>query len=134
MRAQSYLDFNRYRRLVALLLVLVSLSFFMAAQAQSPTVSMTDDLRFQPGSLDVPAGTTVTWRNTSDVAHTVTADTSKAQDPSHVQLPQGAEPFDFGLIQPGQSFSHTFSVPGEYTYFCIPHEGAGMIGTVKVSK
>lgn len=134
MRTRRYFAFNCYRRATVLLLALVSVSFLSIVQAQSPTVSATNDLRFQPGTLEVPAGTTVTWRNTSDVAHTVTADPSKASDPSHVQLPQGAQPFDSGLIQPGQSFSHTFSTPGEYKYFCIPHESAGMIATVTVTE
>jgi plastocyanin len=28
---------------------------------------------------------------------------------------------------------HTFDVPGTYQYFCIPHEMAGMTGTVVVT-
>ena len=26
--------------------------------------------------------------------------------------------------------SHTFDVPGAYTYFCIPHEMLGMVATI----
>ncbi|QLG64062.1 plastocyanin/azurin family copper-binding protein [Halorarum salinum] len=32
----------------------------------------------------------------------------------------------------GETYEHTFEVEGEYGYFCIPHEGAGMVGTVTV--
>ncbi len=31
-----------------------------------------------------------------------------------------------------QRFSRTFDEPGTYRYICIPHEGAGMVGTVVV--
>lgn len=32
----------------------------------------------------------------------------------------------------GGKFTKTFDVPGEYYYFCIPHESLGMLGTVIV--
>jgi plastocyanin len=117
---------------LAWLLALVAAIYLPAAAAQ--TVTMTDSLKFQPSQIEVPVGTTVTWNNTSSVVHTVTADPSKANDPAHVKLPEGAETFDSGMIQPGGSFSHTFETPGEYRYFCIPHEGVGMIGTVTVTE
>jgi plastocyanin len=95
-------------------------------------VGMTDGLRFSPDTIVVRAGDTVVWRNTSGVPHTVTADAAQAGNPANVRLPQGASPFDSGVMQPGAEFRHTFTVPGEYRYFCRPHEGAGMIGTVIV--
>jgi plastocyanin len=49
-------------------------------------------------------------------------------------LPPNTKEFDSGLISPGKDYSHTFTVPGTYKYFCIPHEAAGMVGTVVVSK
>jgi plastocyanin len=36
------------------------------------------------------------------------------------------------IIEAGGSYQHTFDIAGTYEYFCIPHEGAGMIGTVEV--
>jgi plastocyanin len=66
------------------------------------------------------------------VAHTVTADKSQAADPSNVGLPPGVDAFDSGLIAEGESFSRKFDKPGTYRYFCIPHEGAGMVGTAVV--
>ncbi len=49
-----------------------------------------------------------------------------------VALPVGAKPFNSGNLKPGQAYRHTFTVPGRYRYFCVPHEGAGMIGEVVV--
>jgi plastocyanin len=33
----------------------------------------------------------------------------------------------------GQSFSHTFDTPGEYAYFCIPHELSGTDAHIAVT-
>jgi plastocyanin len=33
----------------------------------------------------------------------------------------------------GQAFSHTFTTPGPYKYFCIPHEPLGMVATITVT-
>lgn len=37
-----------------------------------------------------------------------------------------------GAVQSGQSYVHTFDTTGAHEYFCIPHEDAGMVGTVIV--
>lgn len=67
------------------------------------------------------------------MVHTVTADSERALDPDHVRLPEGAEPFHSGSIEPGGEYSRQFTVPGRYEYFCVPHERAGMLGTIVVS-
>ena len=102
------------------------------AQEADAVVEMSGDLAFQPANLTIEAGERVEWRNVSDLPHTVTADVQKAADASHVALPEGAESFDSGFIQAGGSYSRTFDVPGVYRYFCIPHEGAGMVATLTV--
>ena len=95
---------------------------------------MNDQLKFVPDQLTISVGDTVTWRVVGFVPHTSTCDPSKAMNPDeHVKLPSGAEPWDSGNLNQGQEFSHTFTVAGEYTYFCIPHEAAGMIGHITVS-
>ena len=100
--------------------------------AGGTVVEMTDDLTFEPEELTVKVGDTVTWRNTGTVVHTSTDDPSKAQDPANAVLPEGAEPWDSGDVAGGEEFSHTFETPGEYTYFCIPHEAAGMVARLTV--
>ena len=35
-------------------------------------------------------------------------------------------------LLPGEEFDVTFTEAGDYTYWCAPHKGAGMIGTVHV--
>jgi plastocyanin len=95
-------------------------------------VDMNDHLTFEPKQIEVAAGEKVTWKNVGKVAHTVTADKSKAADPSLVGVPAGTKEWDSGFVAEGESFSRTFRERGTYRYICIPHEGAGMVGSVVV--
>ena len=101
--------------------------------AADVTVVMTNSMRFDPDRATIEVGQTVLWNNTSDVAHTVTADPVKAKNKEDCNLPAGAIPFDSGIIRPGQTYLQTFIVPGTYKYFCIPHETMGMTGQVIVN-
>ena len=49
-------------------------------------------------------------------------------------MPKGAVAFDSGFIPPGGDYRYTFTVPGTYKYFCLPHEKAGMVGVIVVKK
>jgi plastocyanin len=80
------------------------------------TVEMLDD-RFVPPTLTIKAGTTVTWVNKGANWHNISA-----VDGS----------FTSALIQPGNTFSVTFTTPGTYKYICRQHARHGMIGTIVV--
>ncbi len=134
------------RCLILLAMAATALSFGVSAQTAQAgqssqkadgnssvvVVKMTNKLRFVPGTVTIRAGQTIKWTNPSSVGHTVTADPSKAARQKDVHLPKGAEPFNSGIIKPGQTYEHAFTVPGHYKYFCIPHEFAGMIANVIV--
>jgi plastocyanin len=102
------------------------------SNSAAPTVKMTDS-KYAPDKLTVAKGAQVTWTNDGSMVHTVTCDPSKAIKKSDAALPSGAQPFDSGNIEAGKSWSYTFTVAGDYTYFCIPHESDGMIGHITVS-
>ena len=87
---------------------------------------------FEPEVVQIRAGQTMQWRNTALITHTVTADPAKATNPNNASVPAGATPFDSGDIPAGEVYSHTFTVPGTYKYFCTHHEGESMVGTVIV--
>jgi plastocyanin len=80
------------------------------------------DISFQPSTITIKVGTTVTWTNDDPVAHTVTSGTRG--NPSGL--------FDSGNVGPGQTFSFTFNEPGTYDYYCKIH--SGMDGVVVVEK
>ncbi len=101
--------------------------------ANAVTVTMTNDNKFDPATVTIPRGGTVTWSNTSTMAHSATDDPAKAANKANAQLPPGAQPWDSGLLNPGQTWSHTFDVAGTYKYFCVPHESLGMVGTINVT-
>lgn len=95
-------------------------------------VTMTDDLRFVPGTVEIQVGDTVVWRNTTPVPHTVTAHPERVPDLDQIELPDEAEPFDSGMMMEGDVFRHVFTVPGTYRYVCVPHAMVDMVGTVIV--
>ncbi|MEE9205920.1 MAG: plastocyanin/azurin family copper-binding protein [Acidimicrobiia bacterium] len=126
-------------RLIALVSGLALAGCGLGGQAYQPvsadvaaTVEMTNGLSFSPVKLTVEVGDVIEWRNRSLFTHTVTADPKLAKDATHVELPKGARPFDSGDVPPGEIFRLALEVPGRYRYFCIPHEGKGMLGEIDV--
>jgi plastocyanin len=88
-----------------------------------------------PKEITIKVGQTVEWVNAEEGGiHEVTTDSDIAADPGDVAIPEGAEPFDSHLIKSGKSFRYQFTVPGVYKYACPPHENAGMMGQVTVTK
>ncbi|MGH3833510.1 MAG: cupredoxin domain-containing protein [Pseudonocardiaceae bacterium] len=71
---------------------------------------------FSPATVTIKAGTTVTWTNQDQDAHTVSA-------------MSGA--FHSATLNTGQSYSHTFTTPGRFDYLCTIHPF--MLGTVVVT-
>ena len=88
---------------------------------------------FNPPEVTITVGQTIEWQNDSIIWHTVTCDPSLAKRPQDVVLPQGAQSFNSGQVDPGHRYYHLFTVPGTYRYFCEPHELSGMIGEVIVT-
>ncbi|HWQ19325.1 MAG TPA: cupredoxin family copper-binding protein [Methanotrichaceae archaeon] len=98
---------------------MVAILAAVSACTAQPTTTNTVEIRnntFQPGSLAVPAGTTVTWINYDPAAHTVTASDGS---------------FDSGEILSGGRFMFTFANPGTYIYGCRIHPN--MQGTIQVA-
>ena len=83
----------------------------------SAVISMVDD-RFEPVTLEVSAGTTVTWVNNGVDWHSVAA-----YDGS----------FESVKLAAGETFSHVCSEPGTFKYICKHHGLQGMIGAIIVT-
>jgi plastocyanin len=71
---------------------------------------------FDPPSLDIATGTTVTWTNQDSAPHTATGE---------------GDAFDSERLEQGDTFSFTFDTPGTYNYFCEFH--ANMTATINVT-
>ncbi|MDP9352905.1 MAG: cupredoxin family copper-binding protein [Chloroflexota bacterium] len=111
---------HRLTRLLAALLLLVGgLAITLPARAQGETVVVeaADGNVFEPATITINVGDTVTWRNTDDVPHTSTSED---------------EVWDSGALGEGEEFSFTFEEVGTYGYFCEFHPG--MEGTVVVQE
>ena len=78
-----------------------------ATKADKTEVTI-DNFSFSPGVLTVAVGTKVTWLNRDDVPHTVTSATKPRV-------------LDSSTLDTDQSFSHIFTRPGTYDYFCAVH-------------
>lgn len=75
-----------------------------------------DGFAFQPASLTVTAGTTVTWTNRDEEPHTVAASDGSFHSPG---------------MGTGATFTHTFATAGAFDYVCSIHPM--MRGTVVVT-
>ncbi len=97
-------------------------------------------MRFLPQTIEIRAGDTITWDNEDEeTPHTVTI--GPAQGPPTMpwgdpQAFDGAEPLNsgyFGKAWPaGPTYSVTFTAPGQFSYVCLLHAPALMLGTVTV--
>ena len=91
-------------------------------------------IAFVPETIEIDAGTAVTWSNVDDVdLHTVTSGQPQRQGIPGVKEDVPSKPdgtFDHDLTSVGQEFSFSFDEPGTYVYFCEVH--AGMTGRVVV--
>lgn len=94
------------------------------------------DFVFEPETVTVSTGDTVTWEFKSP-NHNVVAWPEMHEK---VSIPDGADGFGsveqggdpFETVPEGETYSHTFEQTGEFTYVCVPHASAGMVGTVVV--
>ena len=84
------------------------------SEAEAAEVSVVD-FAFEPASLRLRAGGTVTWRNDGAAPHTVSAVDSS---------------YDSGLLESAGTFSRQFDEPGSYQYVCAFHPQ--MTATIEV--
>src|SRR5215207_4125854 len=85
------------------------------------------DTAYQPNPIQVSVGNTVTWTNNDSQPHTVTSGSNGQPDNKFNSSPNFNP-----LLNPGQTFSFTFTEEGNYPYFCTLHPN--MVGTVSVSQ
>ena len=96
---------------------------------------------FEPADLTVSQGDTVAWVHSAGEAHSVSARADSVPDEATYWASGGFESEEAarsgwengeGAVQSGHYFTHTFETTGTHQYVCIPHEAAGMNGSVTV--
>ena len=98
-----------------------------ASEAGGSAAAVTiQNFAFTPQTLTVKAGTTVTWTNNDSAPHTVTSADGISTSASTTSLFNGS-------VNPGATFSYTFTKAGTYYYLCTIHKSqAGMHGEIIV--
>ncbi|HMD62736.1 MAG TPA: cupredoxin family copper-binding protein [Stellaceae bacterium] len=77
-----------------------------SAYAANAAAVQIDNFHYSPPMLVVAPGTTVTWTNADDEAHSVREKDGK---------------FKSAALDTDDKFSQSFTAPGEYEYFCSIH-------------
>ena len=101
------------RRMVCLLAVVLLLPAVGLATEYFVSIP---GFSFDPATLTISQGDTVTWSNDHTVPHTTTSD-------------DGTE-WDSGTMNPGDTFSYVFNTAGTFPYHCNIHPS--MLGTITV--
>ena len=109
-----------------LLIIFLSLVLSKVLLAEDTTVEMLNKLEkrsmvFSQEIVRINAGDSVFWRAT-DRGHNV-------EFISKNGVPEGVEKFKSKI---GKDAEYTFTTPGIYAYWCLPHKTMGMIGFVIV--
>ncbi len=106
------------------------------ASAETYTVKMGSDngnLVFQPATITVKRGDVVQWVNNKLSPHNVMFDGKKMPAEEASMAPTFSHPQL--MIKTGETYELAISenlALGEYSYFCAPHRGAGMVAKIIV--
>ena len=97
-------------------------TLFLALPAWAVDVQMGYDgnLVFEPNQITIKAGESVHFVNNMLPPHNVIVD-------GHDELSHDAL-----AMMPGEEFDVTFNEVGDYEFYCGPHKGAGMMGSIHV--
>ncbi|HIK03407.1 MAG TPA: plastocyanin [Trichormus sp. M33_DOE_039] len=122
---------------LAAILVVSSFAIFTpSAAAETHTIKLGTDkgmLAFEPAKLTIKAGDTVEWLNNKVPPHNVVFDAALNPAKS-ADLAKGLSHKSL-MMSPGQKETTVFPADapaGEYTFYCEPHRGAGMVGKIIV--
>ncbi|PSC68694.1 chloroplast precursor [Micractinium conductrix] len=106
-------------------------SLALALSANAATVKLGADngaLVFEPASVTIAKGEKVTFVNNAGFPHNIVFDEDEV--PAGVNAEKISRE-DY-LNAPGETFEITLDTAGSYSYYCEPHQGAGMQGKITV--
>ncbi|KAE9458666.1 hypothetical protein C3L33_09443, partial [Rhododendron williamsianum] len=88
-------------------------------------------LVFEPSSFSVTSGEKIVFKNNAGFPHNVVFDEEEV--PSGVDVGKISMSEEDYLNGPGEAYSVTLTEKGTYSFYCAPHQGAGMTGKVTVN-
>ncbi|PWA46373.1 plastocyanin B'/B'' [Artemisia annua] len=109
-------------------------SALLASNALAAEILLGDEdggLNFVPKTLTVPAGEKIVFKNNKAFPHNVVFDED--------EIPAGVDASKISMDEqdllngPGELYSVTLTEKGTYSFYCSPHQGAGMVGKIIVN-
>lgn len=88
-------------------------------------------LAFVPNDFSVSAGEKIVFKNNAGFPHNVVFDEDAI--PGGVDAGKISMSEEDLLNAPGETYSVTLTEKGTYSFYCSPHQGAGMSGKVTVN-
>ncbi|XP_010266914.1 PREDICTED: plastocyanin B'/B'' [Nelumbo nucifera] len=119
---------------VGVAVVATAASAVLASNAMAIEVLLGSDdggLAFVPSNFSVSVGEKIVFKNNAGFPHNVVFDEDEI--PSGVDAGAISMSEDNLLNGPGETYSVTLREKGTYTFYCAPHQGAGMVGKVTVN-
>ncbi len=90
--------------------------------AFNPELNTPAEVWYDPPTISITVGDTVTWLNDDREGHTVTSGQGSGRFgwmSDNYGSPDGL--FESGRFMPGESWSYTFNEQGSFQYFCVFH-------------
>jgi len=106
----------------------VALAFSAHADATVKLGSDTGALAFEPSTVTIKSGETVTFVNNAGYPHNIVFD----EDAVPGGVNADAISRNDLLNAPGEKYAVKLTTAGAYGYYCEPHQGAGMVGKIIV--
>ncbi|KAL6765819.1 chloroplast plastocyanin [Haematococcus lacustris] len=107
-----------------------SLALTLAAHADANVKlgSSTGALVFEPETVTISAGESVTFVNNAGFPHNIVFD----EDAVPAGVSVDAISREDYMNAPGETYTVKLDTAGEYGFYCEPHQGAGMVGKIIV--
>ncbi|KAJ4700588.1 Plastocyanin [Melia azedarach] len=109
-------------------------SAMLASNAMAIEVLLGGDdgsLAFVPNSFSVSSGEKIVFKNNAGFPHNVVFDEDEI--PGGVDASKISMSEEDLLNAPGETYAVTLTEKGTYSFYCAPHQGAGMVGKVTVN-
>ncbi|GMY28162.1 plastocyanin [Fagus crenata] len=109
-------------------------SAILASNAMALEILLGGDdgsLAFVPNSFSVAPGEKIVFKNNAGFPHNVIFDEDEV--PGGVDATKISMSDEDLLNAPGETYAVTLTEKGSYTFYCSPHQGAGMVGKVTVN-